>query len=224
MLDTCVAVGIDDIDLLAKDLFKAKSQELLHMSASQIVMGDLKSFSMNCGNGKTMEIAFGVVETTDTDPLVLRREELSFELTAYKAENKKDACFLALVNIQGLFSMLITVGPIEQAIARGSYPDGKFEETTGLYSLGSRVSRKKEFIPPLQNFFTKGWTPPQEVEEEKGIAAQDLGELVHECSPEEGIGCRIVRRKSLQLDQILVRRKSLELIPPSASLESKSAQ
>lgn len=54
---------VDDVDELAKELFKAKSQELILCSPTQLVKGDLKTFEFKSKkSGKIISLAFGVIE------------------------------------------------------------------------------------------------------------------------------------------------------------------
>ncbi len=56
--------GVDDIQLLASQQFKAKSKELANMSGHALVNGDQKTFSFEA-SGFSGDIGFAVVETTD---------------------------------------------------------------------------------------------------------------------------------------------------------------
>ena len=61
--------GVDDIQLLASQQFKAKSKELANMSGHALVNGDQKTFSFEA-SGFNGDIGFAVVETTDVCILV----------------------------------------------------------------------------------------------------------------------------------------------------------
>lgn len=221
------AADIADVDILASQLFKAKSEELRSMTASQIVMGDMKAFSFKSDN-KSYSVAFGVCEATNIEGLIDRREELQFELRAFKRDSKKDLAFLALVNIDKMFAHLICAGHSEKDVAQRAF-GGELNEKTSLHPLGDRVSRKAQFIPPLQDVFAKGWKFPiapwiqfmkdrtgdhEEKQNEctdhdhdhgrrhshndQDDSKTDFGELEHIC---DEFGCRIVRRASIKLNK-----------------------
>jgi inorganic pyrophosphatase/exopolyphosphatase len=153
------AAKVDDINLISSGLFKAKSSELDKMSAAQLVMGDMKSFVFPVRQGTItqLSVAFGVIEGTDIEGLIKRREELAFELRAFRAENKFDVAFLALVNIDKMYSEVILLSNVEKDLAEHAWPDAKFDPSTKLMNLGNRVSRKKQFIEPLSDALQKGW-------------------------------------------------------------------
>ena len=56
---------VEDINLLASEQFKAKSKELVGLSATQLCSGDCKVFKLKGSADKEFKIGFAVVETTD---------------------------------------------------------------------------------------------------------------------------------------------------------------
>lgn len=99
--------GVDDIQFLASQQFKAKSKELAGLSAHGLVNGDQKEFSFE--NEFKGDVGFAVVETTDDAVIIDRLNELLPEMVACKKERKIDLLFLAVVNIvelKGAFFMM----------------------------------------------------------------------------------------------------------------------
>lgn len=156
---------MEDIDLLAVEQFRAKSQELAHLSAYSLVHGDQKTFSFDQASGFKGEIGFAVIETTDDTCILARVEELVPEMVAAKAENNLDLLFLAVVNIVGLRSQLVLCGAEETSLAEMAF-GGEMTDDGNLMNLGSRVSRKQEFIPGLAGAIEGGWNLSEEAEEE----------------------------------------------------------
>ncbi len=186
---------VDDINELARKLFKAKSQELLVCTPHQLVRGDIKTFECRAGGAPNgvVSLAFGVIETTDLASLVEIRDALLFELRALKKEEKKDMAFLALVDIVNLQTVLLLVGEREVALAKAVF-DGPIDPDTGLMSLGKRVSRKKEFIPPIEKALAKGWSMPAlSAEEKTAMEEEEFGPVSLECGEH---GCQLVRQPS----------------------------
>jgi len=169
-------------------MFKAKSKDLLILTPHQLIRGDLKLFKFSHLQ-TTFQIAFGVVETVDLEALLGRKDEMLYELKAFKAEKKVEFAFLACVDIVGLTSRLLITDFGEKALAEKTY-GGKTADS--LLDLGKRVSRKKDFIPPLSEVLQSGWTPPPEALLEDKT---DYGEVVVECT---NIGCALIRRPSRQ--------------------------
>lgn len=147
--------GVNDIQLLASQQFKAKSRELANLSAVGLVNGDQKSFSFKTEKFEG-EIGFAVVETTDDEVIRERISELLPEMVACKQEKKLSCLFLAIVNIVELKSCLLLCGPTETALAQAAF-GGPIDNGT-VMDLGNRVSRKKDFIPVLTKTIQNGWS------------------------------------------------------------------
>jgi len=165
-------VGVDDVNLLASRQFKAKSRAFSKMSTYTLINGDLKQFKFSGPTGGEVKVAFSVVETTDAGAILERTEELVPEMRTVKSELSAQgggvkALFLAVVDIVALQSHLVIMGNAERSLAEaafgGSSPPG--EEAAAfagdgarhLYDLGSRVSRKADFVPPLNSAVAAGW-------------------------------------------------------------------
>lgn len=73
--------------------------------------------------------------------------ELLPELLTSKAEKGVDFLFLAVVNIVVIRSNLLMCDAPEVALAKLAF--GGVLTSVGVMDLGCRVSRKKEFVPPL---------------------------------------------------------------------------
>lgn len=177
--------GVDDIQLLASQQFKAKSKELATLSAHALVNGDQKTFSFDA-SGFTGEIGFAVVETTDDDVILQKAGKLIPEMVACKKEKGLDMIFLAIVNIVKLKSCLLLCGPTEKDLAIQAF-GGEISRHDTLMDLGNRVSRKKEFIPVITRIINDGWKRPKNLKRGlSDIGLQDLGHL--EVDPNDPYG------------------------------------
>jgi len=152
--------GIDDINFLASQQFKAKSRELAGMSAHQLVCGDQKVFTLK-GQHFSGSLGFAVVETTDDEVIMAKKDELIPEILDVKSEKKLDFLFVAVVNIIAMRSTLLLASKGERALAKKAF-SGPIAEDGLTMDLGSRVSRKKEFIPPLTAAVREFKMPPEE--------------------------------------------------------------
>ena len=95
-----IIAGVEDINLLSSQQFKAKSKELAGLSSNQLVNGDQKVFKLkNNATGKEFKVGFAVVETTDDAVIMDRKAELLPEVLAVKEEKGLDFLFLAVANI-----------------------------------------------------------------------------------------------------------------------------
>ena len=177
--------GVNDIQFLASQQFKAKSKDLAHMSAHALANGDQKTFSFDA-SGFTGEIGFAVVETTDDDVILKQTGKLIPELIACKREKKLSMIFLAVVNIVKLKSCLVICGPAEKALAVKAF-GGEISRHDTLMDLGNRVSRKKEFIPVITSLINDGWTIPTNLK--RGMSDIALDQLGHlEVDPNDPYG------------------------------------
>jgi inorganic pyrophosphatase/exopolyphosphatase len=192
---------VNDIQLLASQQFKAKSQELANLSAVALVQGDQKSFSF-AASGFTGDIGFAVVETTDDDAILTRVHELLPELVACKKEKHLQSLFLAVVNIVDLKSKLLLCGPTELSLAAAAFGG---PVTDHVMDLGGLVSRKKDFIPAITKTIKNGWTSAGVVRGMSQVAISDLGKL--EVDPEDPYGN--VKRVGSVLDSPLPMRKDV---------------
>jgi hypothetical protein len=141
------------------------------MSAVNLVNGDQKTFSFD-GSGFKGDIGFAVVETTDDDAILSRVEELLPEMVACKKEKGIQCIFLAVVNIVKLHSHLLLCGPTETALATAAFGANVHDN---LMDLGSRVSRKKDYIPVITRIIKDGWKRSETLC--RGPSTVDISEL-----------------------------------------------
>eukprot|EP00743_Colponemidia_sp_Colp-15_P011689 GILK01013104.1.p1 GENE.GILK01013104.1~~GILK01013104.1.p1 ORF type:complete len:336 (+),score=75.52 GILK01013104.1:148-1008(+) len=146
-----VIAKIRDVSKLANKMFEAKS-DISNLSAEQLLKRDYKEFVFLNGQQEQITVAFAVIETVRIQPLINRKDELLQVMSHYQDQHKKiDHIFLALVDLSNLQSYLLTPSSASSDIARQVYKSQSIQGV--LMSLGNRVSRKKEFIPPLLNYF-----------------------------------------------------------------------
>ena len=87
-----------------------------------------------------------------------KKTELLKALAEEKQRNSLDGLFLAVVNIVELRSTLLMCGERERAIGTQAMREGSTLVDDSTLDLGSRVSRKKDFIPPLTAFINEATT------------------------------------------------------------------
>ncbi len=90
---------------------------------------------------------------------------------------------MAFVNIVELHSELVLVGTAESDLASQVFK-GKIDPDTGLMDMGKRVSRKSDFLKPIQKLLEsdQGWTLPViPAEEKKLVDEEEHGKLVLKC-------------------------------------------
>lgn len=155
--------GVEDIQKLASDQFKAKSSELGGLTAHQLCNGDQKvfTFTTEVFNGS---VGFAVIETTDDAVIMSRAQELLMELASDKEKKGLTILYLAVVNIVELKSYLLLLGEDERSLALASFPNGVLMQPADEFlepdtmDLGGLVSRKKDFIPSVTRAIKAGWS------------------------------------------------------------------
>lgn len=149
---------VKDINALVKAQFKAKSKELESLTTTQLCSGDCKVFSFSSPSF-TGSVGFAVIETTDDGVILARKDELVESMKVHKQENNMDIFFLAVVNIVSLHSNMLIIGADELSLCQAAFPseDGKVDSAEGgVYHLGGRVSRKKDYVPFITKTINKG--------------------------------------------------------------------
>merc|ERR1711871_332681 len=158
----CEIAEVKDIQYLASQQFKAKSRELAGMTAHQLVNGDQKCFSFKTDKFEG-SIGFAVIETTDDDVIMGRRDELLMALAEDKVQKGFDCLYLAVVNIVELRSQLLMISPNEISLAQLSFKGPGYVHPTDAHpnvlDLGNLVSRKKDFVPVITKAVKNGWCP-----------------------------------------------------------------
>ena len=142
--------GVGDINELAKFQFKAKTDSLMSMTDTEIVLGDHKVYQyVRDGGGTPFKVGFGVVECVGEAPtrLLERKRGLLAEITALKSKDCKDLTFsfLAIVNVEKLTSVLLIPSEAEGEVARRAFK-GEINFDGTVMNMGNRVSRKLDFI------------------------------------------------------------------------------
>ena len=134
------------------------------MTANQLCTGDMKQFSFNTANFSGT-IAFAVIETIADEVILRRKEDLLEQMEYVKSESGVTMYFLAVVNITPpMHSTLLLVSPMESSLATQSFPSlapGNVlcDDDNRILDLGTRVSRKKNFIPSVTRVINKeGWS------------------------------------------------------------------
>ena len=139
-------LGIDDIQAYAKAMFDAKS-DLGDMPVRQILELDYKVFT-----GGTKQFGYGVMETTNPAYAMGRKDEIIADMQKLKSESGLDAMFFSVVDIFNLQNMTFVISDEESKILKTVFG---VDTNNAIADLGNRVSRKKELVPQLREYFEK---------------------------------------------------------------------
>jgi manganese-dependent inorganic pyrophosphatase len=136
-------VKIEDLNSFALEMFNAKS-DLGDIDVDELVKLDYKIFEIN---GK--RVGVGVMETTNPDYGLDRKEEIIAELKRVEKEDSLDFVFFSIIDIlKEINFTLFSNEAGEDLLKRGFNATVESE----VASLGRILSRKKQIIPKFEEF------------------------------------------------------------------------
>ena len=150
--------GVDDVQFLASQQFKAKSSELANLTGDVLVNGDQKVFTFKTDKFEG-SVGFAVIETTDSAVLMMaKKDDLLAALKEDKEAKSLSILYLAVVNIVQLHSHLFCIGPDELDLAKVAFPLASVVDSDNVVvDIGNLVSRKNDFIPAVTKAIKAGW-------------------------------------------------------------------
>ncbi|MDD5213391.1 MAG: manganese-dependent inorganic pyrophosphatase [Candidatus Gracilibacteria bacterium] len=137
---------ITDFEKFAMPMFDAKS-DLGDMDPEDIVKYDYKEFEIN-GH----KIGVGTLETTNPGYALGRKNELLEAMKRIKEKSSLNFIFLSVVDIIGMKNISMVLDGDDSEVVKSVFDT---EVTDNLADLKMRLSRKKQIIPDLTEFFTK---------------------------------------------------------------------
>lgn len=138
---------IEDIDQLALEIFKAKSNTK-SLSDKELLKNDYKIFEF-----ADKKVFIGQIETVDQETIISSRGEgLKKAMDDLQKELQLDFVFLAVSDILNINTKIITIGSstkIGEKAFKGSAVDG-------VLNIGPKLSRKKEIAPLIEEIIHNG--------------------------------------------------------------------
>lgn len=139
-------VNIQSIGDYALEMFNAKS-DLWDISVDELIKIDYKEFEFNW-----TKAWIGTVETTNPAYSLWRKEEIIAWMKKIKQENNLDFIMLSVVDILNEKNITIVPWEWESMIIKEVF---WAQTADNLVDLGNRLSRKKEIVPQLTEYFKK---------------------------------------------------------------------
>jgi manganese-dependent inorganic pyrophosphatase len=139
---------IVDVESYANQMFQAKS-DLTGFSMQQILLLDYKTYSFN---GQWWGL--GVLETFYPDYILERRNELLTAMSDEKKKSNLSGLLFSVIDILKEQNLMIILGEPENTVARKAF---NVDIKDGTADLGSRMSRKKDIVPPLELYFNTNY-------------------------------------------------------------------
>lgn len=139
--------GIQELETYSLDMFDAKS-DLGDMPAKELVLLDCKAFAV----GAT-KFAIGVMETTNPGYALGRKNEILAAMEEVKKELGVEILLFSVIDILNERNLTFVMWAAEAQVVADVFGA---ETKENIADLGNRVSRKKQMIPQLTDYFAKG--------------------------------------------------------------------
>ncbi|MDD2907267.1 MAG: manganese-dependent inorganic pyrophosphatase [Candidatus Gracilibacteria bacterium] len=136
--------GISDLEAFAMPMFDAKS-DLGDMDPIDLIKYDYKEFDFS-----GTKAGIGTLETTNPNYALGRKEEILKAMQTIKNNDKLDFIFLSIVDIIGEKNISIVLDGADSKVASEVF-DAEVKDN--LIDLKRRLSRKKQVIPDLTEYF-----------------------------------------------------------------------
>lgn len=140
--------GIDDVEAFALAMFAAKS-DLGDTPAETLLKMDYKVFPFGDPTAPR-QWGLGVIETTNPAYVFGRKAELVAAMDKLKAEDELAGVLLSVVDILNETNKTFVLSATEEAALQGAFGVATQD---GVADLGNRISRKKQIVPTLENYF-----------------------------------------------------------------------
>ncbi len=135
-------VGIDDLEEFSLKMFSAKS-DLGDIDVEDLIRLDYKSFTFKDG-----EYGIGVMETTNIDFGLSRKDEIVAKLKQIKEKDGLQGIFFVIVDILNEKSYTLTADLEGMNLFEQLF---KAESKDGVLFVDKLVSRKKQIVPVFEN-------------------------------------------------------------------------
>ncbi|MFZ5376741.1 MAG: manganese-dependent inorganic pyrophosphatase [Patescibacteria group bacterium] len=140
-LELAKIAGIDDIDALALEVLKAKS-DVSKLSDLEIVRNDYKVFEF------AQPTFIDQLETVEQEKVLTEKKaSLLQAMQQVKDEEKVSLLFVAISDTLKLNTKLLILGESERQVAEKAF-GGQTQDN--VLDIGSRMSRKKEIAPAIE--------------------------------------------------------------------------
>jgi len=136
--------AISNLSDFAMPMFEAKS-DLWDVSAEEIITSDYKIFEAWDSN-----IGCGTVETTSPDNILARKEEILVWMKNIKENQKLDFIMLSIVDIIQEINTTLVLDGKDSEIIETVFDSSVINNEANLWA---RLSRKKQIIPQLTEYF-----------------------------------------------------------------------
>lgn len=137
---------ISNLEAYSLEMFNAKS-DLWDIAVEDLIKLDYKEFDFS-----GVKAWVGTIETTNPWYTLGRKEEVIAWMKKIKTESGLDFILLSVVDILNETNTTFVVGELEEKAVQEVFGAAT---TDNLADLGNRLSRKKQIVPQLTEYFEK---------------------------------------------------------------------
>lgn len=141
--------GIAEVEKLGIEMFRAKSR-LAEKSARDIILTDFKEYTFG-----SVKVGIGQIETVDLSELEPRLEEILKEMDKIRTERKYNMLIMMLTDILKKGSLLLYSADNPNWFKEAFSKYTLEKKAKRAYYVSGLLSRKKQVVPPLQEYFSK---------------------------------------------------------------------
>lgn len=139
--------GVQDVEAYALAMFAAKS-DLGDTPAADLLKMDYKVFPFSTEE----QWGIGVLETTNPAYVMGRKDELLSAMTEAKAQDGLQGMLLCVVDILNENNQTFVPSDTEAKLLKAAFGAETKEQ---MADLGKVISRKKQIVPPLKEYFAQ---------------------------------------------------------------------
>lgn len=136
--------NISDLEAFSLELFDAKS-DLGEISAKDMIKIDYKEFDFG-----VKKFGIGLMETTNPQYALVRKVEIEQAIKEIKSEEGLDGVIFCVIDILKERNIAFVVDEFERDVVKAAF-NATIDDI--LADMGSILSRKKEIVPVLENYF-----------------------------------------------------------------------
>jgi manganese-dependent inorganic pyrophosphatase len=134
--------GVDDMEAWSLEMFNAKS-DLGYIEIDDLIKLDYKTFTFKDG-----DYGIGVMETTNIDYGLDRKDKILQKLAEIKREDNLQGAYFVIVDILNEKGYALYSGVTEKELFTKLF---KAEDQDGVLFVDGLVSRKKQIVPVFEN-------------------------------------------------------------------------
>ncbi len=145
---------VEDVEAYALAMFAAKS-DLGDTPAETLLRMDYKAFPFGdpAQPGAVQHWGLGVIETTNPAYVLGRQADLLAAMDRVRAEEGLNGVLLSVVDILNETNVTLVLSATEEKVLREAFG---VEVADRRADLGHRISRKKQIVPALEQYFAPG--------------------------------------------------------------------